>query len=135
MRFYPLDVSVVIAALNERGNIGIVVSGIKEVLERLKLRYEVIVVHGGSADGTKEEAENAGAKTILQRRIGYGGALREGFMAAQGEFVLTMDADRSHPPAVFEELWSKRTEAEIVVASRYVHGGGSGATAFRAILS
>jgi len=61
----------------------------------------------------------------------YGLALRRGFAEAAGEYVLTMDADLSHPPEVIEQLWSHRMQADLTIASRYAPGGRADMSAIR----
>jgi glycosyltransferase involved in cell wall biosynthesis len=61
--------------------------------------------------------------------------LRTGFQAARGRHVQTMDSDLSHEPEVIAALWGARDRADIVIASRYVPGGGADMPRFRAILS
>jgi len=128
-------VSVVIPALNEEKNIGPLVERLWATMKDLRLSAEIIVVDGGSEDATWQAAENRGAKCLLQRRLGYAGALREGFAAAQGEYVLTLDSDLSHPPELLKELWEKREQADILIASRFVEGGRSDAPITRHLLS
>jgi dolichol-phosphate mannosyltransferase len=130
-----LDLSVVLPALNEGGNVKPLLREFKSIFAGLGLKFEIIVVDGGSTDGTWEDALSEGAECVLQRRPGYGGALREGFMKARGNFILTLDCDLSHPPALFRELWSKRDEADVLVASRFVAGGDSQASWLRKYLS
>ncbi|NDC39371.1 MAG: methyltransferase domain-containing protein, partial [Proteobacteria bacterium] len=84
---------------------------------------------------TWKEAEAAGARCLLQRRIGYGGALRDGLQAARGDFVFTMDSDLSHPPELMRELWKEREVADVVIGSRFVSGGSSAAPRLRHLLS
>ncbi len=129
------DISVVILTLNEGDNIGPLLTAISGVLSRLNLRHEMIIVDGGSADKTVENARAAGALCIEQRRPGFGGALREGIEAAKGRYILTLDADWSHPPELIPTLWEARTHADIVIASRYVDGGQSDASIWRRSLS
>lgn len=129
------ELSVVLAALNEAGNIGPLVAAIHEIANRLGVSHEILVVDGGSRDNTRAEAEAAGARTMLQRRLGYGGAMREGFAAARGRFVLTIDADGSHTPELIPALWAQREHADIIIASRFIAGGSSRAPAMRQILS
>jgi dolichol-phosphate mannosyltransferase len=62
---------------------------------------------------------------VEQGDRGYGGALKAGFRAAKGEYILTMDADLSHMPAVIAAPWQHRERADIVIASRYVEGGSA----------
>ena len=131
----PLDLSIIIPALNEAGNIGPLVTRCRSTIARLGIRAEIIVVDGGSKDGTVEEAQRAGGRVLPQEGQGYGGALRTGFAAARGEYVQSMDSDLSHEPEVIESLWRAREKADVVIASRYVPGGGADMPRFRAILS
>lgn len=128
-------ISLVVPALNEGGNIGPLVRRAKAVLSQLADLHEVLIVDGGSSDNTWEEAEAAGARCMLQRRIGYGGALRDGLQAARGEFVFTMDSDLSHPPELMNELWRERETADVIIGSRFVPGGSSAAPRLRHVLS
>ncbi|MBN8548577.1 MAG: glycosyltransferase [Deltaproteobacteria bacterium] len=129
------ELSVVLAAWNEGGNIKPLIERLKAAFEALHITSEIIVVDGGSTDSTCAEAEQAGARCLLQRRIGYGGAVREGFLAARGDYVLTLDCDLSHPPELFPELWKVRNEADVIIGSRFVKGGASQAPFLRKILS
>ncbi|NLH47471.1 MAG: glycosyltransferase [Myxococcales bacterium] len=118
-----LDLSVIIPARNEADSIGSAVDGVRGVGARLGLAFEVVVVDAASPDGTAEVARRHGAEVIGQTQPGYGGALLAGFARARGEWVLTMDADLSHPPQFVESLWRARADADLVIASRYVPGG------------
>ena len=127
--------SVIIPALNEQGNIALVVAEVRDTLARDHIPHEVIIVDGGSTDRTVAEAESAGARVVLQKRPGYGGALREGLALAAGYYVATLDADRSHPVSLVSQMWALREEADIIVASRFVPGGTSEAPGVRRVLS
>jgi glycosyltransferase involved in cell wall biosynthesis len=129
------DVTVLLPALNERANIEALVPRIRQVLDGLGARHEIVVVDGGSNDGTREAAARLGARAIGQDGRGYGAALRTGFAAAHGTYVITMDADLSHEAAVIERLWAARDPLGISIASRYVPGGGSRTGATRRVLS
>lgn len=129
------DISVVLVAWNEGKNITPLLQRIKKSLLAYQLNYEIIVVDGGSKDSTVAEARAEGANCFVQKRIGYGGAIREGFQKAKGQYVLTMDCDLSHPPELFPELWKNRDQADVIVGSRFVSGGESEAPFFRRVLS
>jgi hypothetical protein len=83
--------------------------------------HEIIVVDGGSKDGTAELARDAGAKVIVEPRRGYGLAYRQGFQAASGEVIATADADGTYPvemiPHVVEFLVHK--DLNFVNCSRF----------------
>jgi dolichol-phosphate mannosyltransferase len=118
-----IDLSVLIPVLNERDNLVELLPRLHGVLAHLGCTSEVVVVDGGSHDGTAEAAQGLGARVLVQRAPGYGGALREGFAATTGRHVLTLDADLSHDPDFIIKLWRAREHADIVIASRYVKGG------------
>lgn len=128
-------VSLVVPALNESGNIGELVGRCRATLDGLGEAYEILVVDGGSTDGTRAEAEAAGARVLAQRGRGYGGALRTGFADSRGAVVVTMDSDLSHEPEVIARLWEARERADVVIASRYVPGGAADMSIFRYVLS
>jgi len=130
-----LDLSIIVPTLNEAGNIGPLITRCRRVVDRLGLKAEIIVVDGGSADQTVAEATEAGGRVIPQEGRGYGGALRTGFTAARGRHIQTMDSDLSHEPEVIQSLWEARDRADVIIASRYVPGGGADMPRFRAVLS
>ena len=131
-----MQMSVIIPALNEGNNLRVLLPRLHQVLAALApLGYETIVVDGGSTDDTVEVVESLGARVVFQEEPGYGGALKAGFQAAEGDFLLTLDADLSHDPSFIERMWAARQEAEVVVASRYVPAGSARMPLVRKVLS
>jgi dolichol-phosphate mannosyltransferase len=118
-----VDLTALLPVLDERDNVAALLSRLQPILRGLGCTSEVLVVDGGSHDGTAEVARELGARVLVQRMTGYGGALREGFAAARGQFVLTLDADLSHDPDFIGKLWRARETADVVIASRYVKAG------------
>lgn len=131
----PSDIAVVIPVLNERENLELLLTSLLEVIETLNLTAEIIIADGGSEDGSQEVARLLGAKVVTQSERGYGGALLAGFAATSAPYVITMDADLSHPPVFLRDFWQQRGEADMVIASRYVKGGKADMGAFRRVLS
>jgi glycosyltransferase involved in cell wall biosynthesis len=129
------DLSVVIPALDEGASIGDLARRVKVEATRLGVRHEVIVVDGGSVDGTPRWATEAGATVVRQPGRGYADALLTGFRHARGAYVASMDADYSHDPDFLRTLWAARDDAELVIASRYVAGGFAYMPPFRRLLS
>jgi SAM-dependent methyltransferase len=118
-----LDLSVVIPALNEADNLAVLLPQLRDLLRVLGIDGEILVVTRGADERSRAVAAEAGATIIEQSEPGYGGALIAGFGRARGDFILTMDADTSHPPDVVENLWKSRHNADVTIASRYVRGG------------
>jgi dolichol-phosphate mannosyltransferase len=129
------DLAVVIPAWNERENLELLLPALREVLEELGVRFEIVVADAGSRDGTAEASARRGARVVVQTERGYGGALLAGFGATAAPWIVTMDADLSHRPVFVQELWKRRHEAEILIASRYVPGGRADMDAVRRLLS
>ena len=129
----PVDgaVAVVVPTFNEASNLG-------ELTDRLFAlgipNARLIVVDDNSPDGTAELAEKLAEKydnrvELIQRpaKLGLGTAYVEGFSHALGDgadYVLQMDADLSHAPEYVPAFLETLREAEVVVGSRYVRGGG-----------
>jgi glycosyltransferase involved in cell wall biosynthesis len=115
-------VSVVVPTLNEERNIA-------WVLERLPdLVDEVILVDGRSTDRTLEVARAArpDIRVVLETQPGKGAALRAGFAAARGEYIVMIDADGSMDPGEIERFVAAlRSGCDFVKGSRFAEGGGT----------
>ena len=128
------QLSVVIPAHDEGPNLRVLLPQLREILDALGASSEILVVVRDEDPDTLDAARGL-ATVERQRHPGYGGALRAGFESARGEYVLTMDADLSHPPTFATDLWRHREDAEVLIASRYVQGGSARMPLFRALLS
>src|SRR5713226_5543028 len=127
--------SLILPALNEAQNLDRVIPELKKALTALGPTNEIIVVDGGSTDGTQEIVRKHEVRLVSQKLPGFGGAYHAGFDQARGEYVLTLDADGSHDPAFLSDLWKARGEGDVVIASRYVPGGSAEMPAWRRLLS
>jgi dolichol-phosphate mannosyltransferase len=129
------DLSVIIPALNEGPNLEALLPELHRLLRELHITYEILVVTTKTDQATIEAAARCGAVAITQEKPGYGGALQQGFETACGHYILTMDADLSHPPAFVHDMWRTRQNADVTIASRYVASGRAAMPASRYILS
>lgn len=129
------EISIVVPALNEQENLELLLPLIADAVGQLQVNTELIVVDGGSRDDTQLIARKFGARVVEQTERGYGGALLAGFAAARGSYVITMDADLSHPPKFLKDFWEQRKDADLLVASRYVQGGKADMGIGRRVLS
>jgi dolichol-phosphate mannosyltransferase len=130
-----MEATVIIPTLNEKENVTILIPELRKVFREIIDDYEIIIADGGSQDGTEEVASSLNVRFFIQKQSGYGNALREAFELARGEYIITMDADLSHRPEFIKEMWRKRKDAEIVIASRYCPGGRASMPFYRLLLS
>lgn len=129
------DLAIVIPAIDERENLELLIPALWDVLSSIGITAEIILVDGGSTDGTEQAAESRGARVVRQTERGYGGALLAGFAATRAPYIVTMDADLSHRPSFIAEMWKNRMNAHVLIGSRYVAGGEAEMTLSRRILS
>lgn len=110
------QLSIVVPAYNEQGNLSRLSSELKEVLSSLELSWEIIFVDDGSSDNTWEDIEfmhndDPRVRGIrLSRNFGHQNVLIAGLSHAGGEAIISMDADLQHPPDVIPllvEKWQK----------------------------
>ncbi|HRD42741.1 MAG TPA: glycosyltransferase family 2 protein [Ferruginibacter sp.] len=105
-----MDISIIIPLYNEEESLPELVEWIKRVVDAHQLSYEIIMIDDGSNDGSWEiieqlKAANQNIKGIkFQRNYGKSAALNEGFKAALGDVVITMDADMQDSPDEIPEL-------------------------------
>jgi glycosyltransferase involved in cell wall biosynthesis len=114
-------VSIVVPALNEALNLA-------AVLPLLPKVHEVILVDGGSVDGTVRAARRSRPDivTVLQTRKGKGNALAAGFARVTGDVVVMFDADGSADPAEISRFVDAlKAGADFAKGSRYQAGGDS----------
>ncbi len=105
-----IDLSIIIPLKDEEESLPELAQWIKRVCDQQNLSYEIIMVDDGSADDSWKVIDhlssgNPHIKGIkFQRNYGKSAALNEGFKAAQGEVVITMDADLQDSPDEIPEL-------------------------------
>jgi len=133
-----IPLSIVLPTYNESQNITSVIDSIAESIPE-GTKAEIIVVDDNSPDGTGgvvadykgrlgQELKKRLHIEILNRpdKQGLSSAILAGVESACGDIVIVMDSDMSHPPqtipAMLEEM--DRSRCDIVVASRYIKGGG-----------
>ncbi len=119
-----MQTSVVIPALNEQESIGSVLAAVPYPFVN-----EVIVVDGGSSDGTAEVAQAAGAQVVVEVQRGYGRACSRGMNQAHGDILVFLDADGADDPAQLPDLIKpiQENQAEMVLGSRLLGEIAAGA--------
>lgn len=116
----PLEISIVIACLNEDQTLQSVILKAQECFRKYNLRGEVVVADNGSTDGSQRIARDCGARVVIEHQKGYGATLRNGLKEARGEFVIIGDADGSHNFMEAERFVAKLREGyDFVIGSRF----------------
>jgi dolichol-phosphate mannosyltransferase len=121
-------ISIIIPTYNEKDNIAPLLSRVDKALSGYN--YEILIVDDGSKDGTIELASELAFKypvkvIVRQDERGLATAVVHGLKSAAGQIIGVMDADLQHPPEVIPDLIKAVQDgADMVVASRYIPGGG-----------
>ena len=108
-----MDISIVIPLFNEEESLVELCVWIDKVMKSNSFTYEVLLIDDGSKDNSWEvveklSAENSNLKGVkFRRNYGKSAALNIGFSKAQGDVVITMDADLQDSPAEIPALYNK----------------------------
>ena len=117
-----MNLSIIIPAYNEQESLPNLLQQISDVVNALKLQYEIIIIDDGSNDGTDKILRELKPKFqalrayIFRRNHGKSAALSEGFKQAKGEIIITMDADLQDDPAEIPNLLNKLNEGYDLVS-------------------
>jgi len=119
------ELTVMLPAYGEADNLRILLPAIKKVVAELGVTAEILVLDANVPVDDTQLVCLENKVTWLPRQGGnhYGDAVRTGIRASRGEFVIAMDSDGSHNPQFIHELWKNRSEADVIIASRYIPGG------------
>lgn len=126
------ELTVVIPTFNERDNVAELIARLRTSLAGR--RWEVIFVDDDSPDGTCDAVREWGRTDHRIRcvhrigRRGLSSACIEGILASSAPYVAVMDGDLQHDEALLPQMYNalSRTGVDLVIASRYVEGGGIG---------
>lgn len=128
----PAALSLIVPTFNERERLGDLVHALFRAYSAAGVAGELVIVDDNSPDGTGAIADDLARQypiTVLHRpgKQGLGTAVVAGFAAASAPVVGVIDADLSHPPDMPPRMLAvmNRTQADIVIGSRYIPGGGT----------
>lgn len=123
-------ISVIIPTYREVENIPHITAAVSEALSAANMHYEIVFVDDNSQDGSEEavaQLEYQFPARILVRKgaRGLSSAVLHGIENSEGDYIVVMDADLSHPASAIPEMINliDRGEADFVMGSRYVEGG------------
>ena len=104
------------------------INGMKAIMPRVKREWcdQIIIVDGGSTDGTIEWARGQGYFVYVQKQKGFRHAYTEVLPYIEGDVVITFSPDGNSIPELIPELIDKMKEGyDMVIASRYLGGAKS----------
>jgi glycosyltransferase involved in cell wall biosynthesis len=123
-----LELSIVIPCLNEAETIAQCADKARQYLLVYQIEGEVVVADNGSTDGSQAIAQANGARVIQIAEPGYGSALRGGFAAAHGEYIIMGDGDDSYDFTNLTPFLQKlRSGHDLVMGNRFLGGIKPGA--------
>jgi glycosyltransferase involved in cell wall biosynthesis len=117
-----IDLSIIIPIYNERESIGKLYDNLNGALSGMNLKYEVLLIDDGSIDGTFDELLKMHRKNKLfkiirfRKNFGQTSAISAGFSYAEGEVVVTLDADLQNDPRDIPVLLEKLNEGYDIVS-------------------
>lgn len=123
-------ISVIVPTFNEGQNIIPLLEKTSKSLSSINKTFEILVVDDNSPDKTgeivKRYSESHSLISVIIRRSdrGLGKSIGEGIKNAKGDIIVGMDADFNHDPETIPQLIKGLEKADLVVASRFVKGGG-----------
>lgn len=125
-----MQLSIIVPTFNEAPNVAELVRRISAAADGIDAE---IVFVDDSTDATPDVVREVAASAPLPVRMihrdrptgGLGGAVLEGFAAAEADACVVIDGDLQHPPERIPELWRRfsRGDVDVVIASRYAGGG------------
>lgn len=104
------------------------IEGMKAVMPRVKKEWvdEILVIDGGSKDGSVEYAKSKGYRVVMQKSKGITNASREGIKYAHGDYIISFSPDGNSVPEDIPSLIKKINEGyDMVIGSRYLKGARS----------
>lgn len=115
-----MDLTFLFPCLNESKTLAFCIAEAKKSLDGGDFEYEILVADNGSTDDSREIARANGARVVDVKDKGYGAALRGGFEAAEGRYVMFADADATYMLDNSLELYEAaiNENADMAIASR-----------------
>ena len=110
-----MSVAIIILTLNE-------IDGVRVILPKIKKEWadEIVVIDGGSTDGTVEECKKMGFQVINQKNKGHGGGILTGVECTKSDIIIIFGPDGNHEPDEILQLIEKTNEGyDQVIISRF----------------
>lgn len=124
------QISIIIPTLNEQDNIGVLIEKLMEVFRPTDYGVEILVADGGSSDATQSKVQALAVRWPLRfipanSGRGLAGDVLVAAQQAEGDVIVVMDADLSHPPQLAPNLAKLVLEdaCDMAIGVRFAYGG------------
>jgi len=122
-------ISIIIPTYNEKENIPKLLKIIKDILRIHSIEAKILIIDDNSPDhtanGMQKEKREYGVRVFVRtKEKGLATAILYGIKKSKEDIVIGMDADFNHDPKIIPQLISGLRKADLVIASRFVKGGG-----------
>lgn len=116
-------VSIVMPCLNEAETLATCILKARDFLSTNQIKGEILIADNGSTDGSVSIAQAMGVRVVHVKEKGYGNALREGFEAAQGKYIIMGDADDSYDfSCLMPFIEALEQGCDLVIGNRFKGG-------------
>ena len=123
-----IELTIIFPIFNEQETIKETLLEWKNTLDKLQIKYEIILAEDGSTDNTKKilndlliSNRDLFVSNIEEKKRGYANAIRSSIKIAKGKYILNVDSDGQCDPKDFINFWVKRDLLEngIIIGHRY----------------
>src|SRR3989338_3019813 len=126
-----LVLSFVFPTYNEAGNVTKLIKSVQSIVSAQKIIYEIVIVDDNSPDKTADVVQKGFGKDPTVKLVvrttekGFASAILSGIKASSGRYIITFDTDKTSNLEFISQMIDKLTTFDLVIASRFIKGGGS----------
>ena len=118
-----IELGVVIPCRDQADDLELLLPRLRSVIEASRMSAGLFVIDAGVDPRIAAIAARHGATCLRQDGDSYGAALQAAFAQVDADYLVTIECDAAHPPALLRYLYDRRLQADIIIASRYVRQG------------
>lgn len=118
-----IELGVVVPCRDQADELEQLLPRLRSVIEASRLPAGLFVIDAGVDGRVAAIAAKHGATCLRQEGDSYGAALQAAFAQVDAKYLVTIECDAAHPPALLRYLYERRLQADIIIASRYVRQG------------
>jgi len=112
------SIAVIVPSLDEQNTVSFVISKIHAAIPNAS----VVVVDGGSTDGTTDIVKSSEATLVTEAKRGYGRAIRAGIKSVDADFYMILDADDTYDTSAIATMMERARHGKVVVGRRLTDG-------------